>query len=49
VGVSTFKIERLIAWRASAKSMADFIAYHVGFRLDDTSAYSALRKVMHDE
>ena len=48
VRASTSKIERLIVRSASGKSVSGFIAHHVGFRLDDTSTYSATWKIVHE-
>ena len=48
VRASTSKIERMIVRSASGKSVSGFIAHHVGFGLDDASAYRARRKVVHE-
>jgi hypothetical protein len=48
VRVSTLQIERAVAWSATTIGVSSFIAHHVGFGLDDASAYRARRKVVHE-
>src|SRR5262249_40054356 len=48
VRMSTFKIERPIACGATTQSVSSFIAYHVGFGLDDAPTCRAPRKVVHE-